>query len=100
MATAQASTCSGTQPTERTIGVETLVNTYTTGHQSNGSSVSMNDSGDIVVAWASSLQDSPDGWGVYAQRFDAGGPVGGEFLVNTTIAGTQRAPERRRPQRR
>ena len=46
----------------------------------------------FVVAWVSDNQDG-SGTGVYVQRFDAAGQrVGGELLVNTTIAGDQTAP--------
>ena len=66
-------------------GNEFLVNTTTAGNQ-KFANVGMDLSGDnFVVTWSSSNQDG-DGYGVYAQRFNraAGGPVGGEFRVNTT----------------
>src|SRR5262249_11267988 len=48
--------------------------------------------GDFVVVWSSQDQDG-DGWGVYAQRYDAAGnPVGGEFRVNTTTDHDQLNP--------
>ncbi|MEZ0370506.1 MAG: hypothetical protein ACAI44_15560 [Candidatus Sericytochromatia bacterium] len=54
--------------------------------------VAMDPDGDSVVAWVSDLQDG-DNYGIFAQRYDAAGtPQGGEFQVNTTVAGKQRAP--------
>lgn len=48
--------------------------------------------GGFAVAWMSADQDG-DGWGVYAQRFDAAGtPLGDEFQVNTFSAGDQQFP--------
>ena len=53
--------------------------------------------GNFVVVWVSgqyfgATQDG-DGTGVFAQRYAAGGvPLGGEFQVNTTIAGNQSSP--------
>ena len=58
------------------VAQETLVNTYTAGAQETSDaspgSVAMDGDGNYVVTWASKGQDG-DGWGVYAQRFDASG---------------------------
>jgi hypothetical protein len=67
---------------------EFRVNTTTAGDQRFGS-VAMDGAGDFVITWSSFDQDG-DGWGVYAQRYNAAGvAVGGEFQVNTTTAGDQ-----------
>ncbi|MEZ0579977.1 Calx-beta domain-containing protein [Nocardioides sp. MH1] len=72
-------------------GVETRVNTTTTGSQDSGS-VAMDASGDYVIAWASSTQDGSQS-GVYAQRYRADGtPQGVETRVNSTTAGSQDEP--------
>jgi hypothetical protein len=61
-------------------GAEFRVNTYTTSDQW-GPSVASDPAGDFIVAWDS--QDG-DGYGVFAQRYDASGvPRGAEFRVNT-----------------
>jgi hypothetical protein len=71
------------------LGGEFLVNTTTAGDQASPS-VAMNDSGDFAITWSSYGQDG-QGWGVYAQRYDAQGlPLGGEFRASTTTAGDQR----------
>jgi hypothetical protein len=69
-------------------GPELQVHTYTTSDQMYPA-IATDDSGDYVIAWTSYGQDG-DGYGIYAQRFDAAGaPVGGEFAVNTTTTGDQ-----------
>ena len=62
-------------------GPQFRVNTTTADHQGNPSVAAWGQNG-FVVVW-----DSPDNAnsdGVHAQRFDAQGRVGPEFLVNTT----------------
>jgi hypothetical protein len=55
-------------------------------------SVAMASDGSFVVTWQSHNQDG-NGWGVYAQRYDANGnPLGGEFRVNTFTNNDQMAP--------
>jgi hypothetical protein len=55
--------------------------------------VAMDADGDFVATWFSIDQDG-NGYGVYAQRFDATGTAQGpEFRVNTTTAGDQTAPD-------
>jgi hypothetical protein len=69
-------------------GAEFLVNTYTSGAQAQAS-VSMNSTGDFVIAWQSNLQDG-SGYGVFAQAYQANGTaIGGEFQVNTYTSGSQ-----------
>ena len=72
-------------------GGEFRVNTVTANSQ-NLPSVAMDDDGDFVVAWTSSLQDG-SGNGVYAQRYNASGVAQGiEFRVNTFTTVTQDRP--------
>lgn len=74
-------------------GSEFMVNTFTAGDQSEPS-VNMDAAGDFAVAWESNDQVAPDSnYDIYAQRYSAAGtPVGGEFLVNTSTAGSQAGP--------
>ena len=70
------------------IGGEFQVNTYTPDTQKQPT-VSIDDNGNFVVTWESFGQDG-NGWGIYAQRFDAAGmPQGNEFRANTTTSGDQ-----------
>ncbi|MEA1648893.1 hypothetical protein UAJ10_07660 [Nitrospirillum sp. BR 11164] len=70
---------------------ETVANSYVTGEQTAPSMTVLADGG-YVVAWQSAGQDG-DGAGIYAQRYTAGGQkVGGEFRVNSVVAGDQTAP--------
>ncbi|MFH2088288.1 MAG: M10 family metallopeptidase C-terminal domain-containing protein, partial [Pseudomonadota bacterium] len=63
-------------------GGQTIVNTYTTNSQNSPSVTALPDGGYVVV-WESHEQDG-SGFGIYAQRFDAGGStVGLESRVNT-----------------
>jgi hypothetical protein len=67
---------------------EFLVNETTAGSQA-APAVGVDADGDFVIAWSSDGQDG-GGYGVYARRYSAAGtPVGGEFLVNQTTAGSQ-----------
>ncbi|ODN67244.1 hypothetical protein [Methylobrevis pamukkalensis] len=69
-------------------GSEFLVNTYTTDTQAT-STVAMDDDGNFVVAWGSSLQDGSS-YGVFAQRYNASGEAqGSEFQVNTYTSSAQ-----------
>jgi hypothetical protein len=62
-------------------GGEFQVNTTTTYAQSNPAAA-MDSEGDFVISWQS-YQDG-DGYGIYAQRYDASGaPQGSEFQVNS-----------------
>jgi predicted Zn-dependent protease len=70
------------------LGGEFRVNTTTKGDQGSASAA-MDGAGGFVVTWQSNGQDG-SGWGVYAQRYDAGGArLGGEFLVPSNTAGDQ-----------
>jgi hypothetical protein len=54
--------------------------------------VAMDALGNIVVVWQ--CDEVGQGINVYARRFDADGdPLGGEFRVNTTVAGQQQLPD-------
>jgi len=71
-------------------GGEFLVNTDVTGEESTPAIVGLADGG-FVITW-SSHHVGPEA-DVYLQRYDSSGnPVGGETLVNTTIANIQTAP--------
>ncbi len=70
---------------------EFLVTTNTADNQI-GPTIGMDAAGNFVVTWASNLQDG-SGYGIYAQHFNAAGAAqGAEFLVNTTVAGSQSTP--------
>jgi len=74
------------------LGGEFQVNTYTTGRQSDAS-VAMDSSGGFVVVWTSNEQDG-FGDGVFGQRYDSmGGPMGGEFQVNSYTFNSQYTPK-------
>ncbi|HUQ72672.1 MAG TPA: cadherin domain-containing protein [Planctomycetaceae bacterium] len=63
-------------------GSEFRVNTYTTGNQQH-STVAMDADGDFVVTWQSQDQDG-DGFGIFAQRYNAAGVAQAvEFQVST-----------------
>ena len=67
---------------------EFLVNTYTTDHQLHPSIAAL-DGGGFVITWMSDGQDG-NGYGIYAQRYDASGNLDGdEFLVNTYTTDNQ-----------
>jgi hypothetical protein len=71
---------------------EFQVNTYTTAAQ-YAPRVARNDDGDFVVVWSSYVQTGEQAGGVFGQRFDPeGGPLGGEFHVNTYTTGAQYGP--------
>ena len=72
---------------------EEMVNTYTTGNQTEPS-VAMDADGDYVIVWASQGQDPDGSWGIYGQRFNSmGSTVGDEFRVNTNTANDQVSPD-------
>ena len=69
------------------VTTEASANNTTSGFQ-RYSDVAMADDGSYVVVWES--QSEGDGYGVYAQRFDAAGnALGAETLVNTYTTGDQ-----------
>jgi hypothetical protein len=72
-------------------GGEFRVNTFTVDQQGYPS-VAMSPTGRLVIAWMSYQQDTST-WGVYAQRYLAGGvPQGGEFRVNAYVVNDQLFP--------
>ncbi|MBI1345433.1 hypothetical protein GC163_04010 [bacterium] len=75
------------------VGSEFQVNTFTTSAQSlyieSSQSIATDADGNFVVTWASFAQDG-NGYGIFAQRYDAAGVAqGSEFQVNTYTTGTQ-----------
>lgn len=73
------------------IGIDTQIHTNTPGAQTNAS-IASDASGDLVVVWQSYYEDG-DGFGIFAQRYDAAGdPQGRAFRVNTNTAGDQINP--------
>jgi len=72
------------------FGGEFRVNSFTT--QAQGFPDVAASSAGFVVVWESAGQDGSD-YGIFGQRYDAGGaPLGPEFRVNTYTTGAQRAP--------
>jgi hypothetical protein len=75
-------------------GIEFPVNTYAVGAQSNVSVASLSGGligGEFVVTWNSYGEDF-SGYGIYGRRYNALGPVGGAFRVNTYTASDQLVP--------
>ena len=76
------------------VGGEFLANTTTVAGQSD-STITALAGGAFIVSWVDASATAPDakGSGVRAQLFSAtGSKIGGEFLVNSTITGSQVAP--------
>ena len=77
--------------TGTSVGVEFQINTHTAGAQDFSSAAGL-PLGGFIVVWSSSNQDG-DSTGIFGQVFDSSGSrLGGEFAVNTTIAGEQNHP--------
>ena len=76
------------------IGSPVHVNTVTSGNQVTPQATALG-SGRILVTWTDqSGLGANSGHGIKARIFESNGtPVGGEFLVNTTVAGDQLLPE-------
>ena len=73
------------------VGVETQVNTYTSGRQNEQSITSLSDGG-YVITWSSYGQDGHRK-GIYSQRYDKNGnKMGTEIQVNTYIYYDQTSP--------
>jgi hypothetical protein len=73
-------------------GGEFAVNAYTTDVQQQNQ-VAMAPDGRFVIVWASLTQDG-DGFGVFGQRYAAGGdPSGAEFQVGAFTSGAQADPD-------
>ncbi|MGA2061003.1 MAG: hypothetical protein ABSG67_11015, partial [Thermoguttaceae bacterium] len=74
----------------RTVGTQTVVNTFTTGNQAQPD-VAMDPLGNYVVVWAGNGAD--DNSGVYAQVFDTfGKATGTQFRVNQFRTNVQNSP--------
>jgi len=72
-------------------GTEFRVNSFTTGDQVFPS-IAMDATGDFAITWRSQVQDG-SGFGIYAQRYNAGGIAqGSEFRVNSTTTNDQNSP--------
>ncbi len=79
-------------PDTGVLGSRVTVNTTGAGDQGLAQVDVLSDGGYVIV-WQSDGQDG-DQQGIYGQRFNASGnKVGGEFIVNTTTSGDQRAPD-------
>ena len=74
------------------LGPEFRVNTYTT-YRQGAASVASDPAGNFVVVWTSEVQDG-EFFGIFGQRYDAGGaPLGLEFRVNTFTTASQIIPK-------
>ncbi|MGE0055708.1 MAG: FG-GAP-like repeat-containing protein [Hyphomicrobium sp.] len=74
------------------LGGEFLVNTFTSGNQSDPT-VSALMNGEFVVTWVSVGQSGGGSASIYGQRFGADGtPLGSEFRVNSYTVGAQISP--------
>ena len=68
------------------------VNTFTSSHQYQPRIAALKDGG-FVVVWSSHGQDE-EGYGVFAQRYDASGAtVGGEFRISDEPLSSQQSPD-------
>ncbi len=75
------------QPLGDAFGVTTM----TIGNQSHPD-VAMDGTGNFVATWQAANQDG-DGYGIFAQRFDASGQrLSGPFQVNSLVSGNQSMP--------
>ena len=76
------------------VGPETPVNDSTVGAQQTSfeghKQVASDGNGNYVVVWSG--QGTGDADGIYARRFNASGPLGPSFRVNTFVAGAQVEP--------
>ena len=72
------------------FGSEFQVNTYTTALQGQ-QRVGVDQKGNFVVVWHSSVQDG-SGFGVFGRRLDVFGPAGSEFRVNSYTTSAQATP--------
>src|SRR3954471_23469605 len=73
------------------VGPETLVNDITSGVEqttfASHKSIASDDNGHYVVVWSGNGTGDNDG--IYARRFDASGPLGPSFKVNSFVTGVQ-----------
>jgi hypothetical protein len=73
-------------------GGETRANTTILNSQWNAA-IGMDDSGNFVIVWEDTSGADGNTSGILGQRFDASGVAqGSEFVVNSTVAGTQTVP--------
>ena len=73
------------------LGADFRVNAYSTGFQ-NLPRVAVDPAGNFVVVWHG-VGPGETAYGIFGRRFDAAGtPIGGDFHVNSTTAGTQQRP--------
>ena len=74
------------------IGEQFVVNTTIAGPQQNPE-VAMNSRGQFIIVWDSKIDPNINEREIFAQRYDnSGRPLGGEFQVNTYMAGDQKRP--------
>jgi hypothetical protein len=71
------------------LGEEFRVNTYTAGAQITPVVAELG--AGVVIAWSGPGTGDPTG--IFAQRFDGAGPLGAQFLVNSSSAGIQTGAE-------
>nr|WP_323776903.1 hypothetical protein [Amylibacter sp.] len=77
----------------KAVGGEILVNSFTNGDQTSANIGFNPKTGGFQIVWQSEGQDG-DGWGVFAQNFNAKGKtVGAEIQVNTITIGDQTTPD-------
>ncbi|MCC9608309.1 GEVED domain-containing protein [Blastopirellula sp. JC732] len=70
-----------------------LVNT-TTDREQSAPAIATDAAGNVLIVWQSKGQDEADTFGVYGQWYDSlGAKLGGEFRINSTTAGDQKAPD-------
>jgi hypothetical protein len=75
------------------LGQEFLVNTYTTGAQTQPA-VGADANGRYVVVWTGASDQDGSSLGIFGQRFNANGSrAGEEFQVNSQTAGSQQMPD-------
>jgi hypothetical protein len=70
------------------VGENFAANAALTSNEQFAPAVALTDAGNYVVAWQGFAAGTPDtsGYGVYAQRFDFAGPLGGPVWVNKDLA--------------
>ena len=79
--------------TFKTVGGESLVNSYTRDDQLNANVAHNPATGGYQIVWQSDGQDG-DGWGAYAQNFDKNGnAVGAELEIADQEVGDQENPD-------
>lgn len=82
--------------TGQPVGSEFLVNTFTSGGQSNPTTA-IDANGNFVIAWSSTNQDfaNPNSrFGIYAQRYNAAGEkTGTEFKINASANSYHSLPD-------